>query len=76
MKTAEIVRTQGTQAAKRPEGFQVEGDGASIRREGDAVSLEPVKPATLPPGFFDAIALTIRRSQAGARADSPAPTLD
>jgi antitoxin VapB len=55
MQTAEIVRTDGTQAVKLPEGFHFEGDTVSIRREGEAVILEPVKPATWPPGFFDAI---------------------
>jgi virulence-associated protein VagC len=55
MTTTEIIRTQGTQAVKLPEGFQFEGDVVSIRRQGEAVILEPVKPATWPAGFFDAI---------------------
>ena len=55
MKTAEVFRTDGTQAVKLPDGFHFEGDTVSIRREGEAVILEPVKPATWPPGFFDSI---------------------
>ncbi len=38
-----------------PEEFRFEGDEVSIRREGDAVILEPVKGETWPEGFFDAI---------------------
>ena len=43
------------QAVKLPDGFRFEGDTVSIRREGEAVILEPVKPATWPPGFFENI---------------------
>ena len=55
MKTAEIFHIAGTQAVKLPDGFRFEGDTVSIRREGEAVILEPVKPATWPLGFFDSI---------------------
>ena len=55
MPTAEIIHTEGTQAVKLPEGFHFEGDTVSIRREGEAVILEPVKPASWPVGFFDRI---------------------
>ncbi len=55
MQTVEIIHTDGTQAVKLPDGFHFEGDTVSIRREGEAVILEPVKPATWPPGFFDSI---------------------
>ena len=55
MKVAEIVRADGAQLVKLPEGFQLEGDIVSIRRQGKAIVLEPVKPATWPPGFFEQI---------------------
>jgi hypothetical protein len=55
MNTAEIIHTDGTQAVKLPEGFRFEGDIVSIRREGEAVILEPLKPLNWPPGFFDHI---------------------
>lgn len=55
MPTTEIVRNNGTQTVKLPEGFQFQGDTVSIRREGEAVILEPLKPTTWPPGFFDSI---------------------
>jgi virulence-associated protein VagC len=55
MKIAEIIHANGTQAVKLPEGFQFAGDAVSIRREGEAVILEPLKPATWPAGFFESI---------------------
>jgi antitoxin VapB len=55
MQTAEIFRNNGTQAVRLPEGFHFDGDAVSIRREGEAVILEPVKPSAWPPGFFDMI---------------------
>jgi antitoxin VapB len=55
MKTAEIFNIDGTQAVKLPNGFYFKADTVSIRRQGEAVILEPLKPATWPPGFFDSI---------------------
>lgn len=57
MTTAEIFHTDGTQAVKLPEGFHFEGDTVSIRREGEAVILEPLKPASWLPGFFASICI-------------------
>lgn len=77
MKTAEIFRTDGTQVVKLPDGFQFEGDTVSIRREGEAVILEPVKPASWPPGFFDRIRIddpAFARPPQGSV--PPAPSLD
>jgi virulence-associated protein VagC len=55
MRLAEIVRADGSQLVRLPEDFRLEGDIVSIRRQGEAIVLEPVKPATWPPGFFDRI---------------------
>jgi virulence-associated protein VagC len=55
MSTAEIVNIGGDQAVKLPPEFRFESDLVSIRREGDAVILEPVKAGTWPEGFFEAI---------------------
>jgi hypothetical protein len=55
MRFAEIVKADGYQLVRLPEGFRLEGDTVSIRRQGEAIVLEPVKPATWPPGFFDRI---------------------
>ena len=55
MKIAEISHAHGMQTVKLPEEFQFEGDRVSIRREGEAVILEPIKPSSWPSGFFDKI---------------------
>jgi virulence-associated protein VagC len=55
MQTAEIIHANGYQTVKLPDGYQFEGDAVSIRREGEAVILEPIKPETWPPGFFESI---------------------
>lgn len=74
---AEIVNANGTQAVKLPDGFHFQGETVSIRREGEAVILEPVKPATWPPGFFESIRID---DPAFARPDQGAvpraPSLD
>jgi hypothetical protein len=55
MTLAQIMRKNGTQSVNLPEGFHFDADTVSIRREGDAVILEPVKPTHWPPGFFESI---------------------
>jgi virulence-associated protein VagC len=55
MKVAEIVRANGAQLVKLPEEFHLEGDTVSIRRQGEAIVLEPAKPTTWPLGFFERI---------------------
>jgi antitoxin VapB len=55
MKLAEIVRADGSQLVRLPGEFHQEGDTVAIRRQGEAIVLEPIKPATWPPGFFDRI---------------------
>jgi antitoxin VapB len=55
MKTVEIVETSNGQAVPLPEEFRFATSTVSIRREGDAVILEPVKSAHWPEHFFDAI---------------------
>lgn len=77
MKVAEIVRDNGSQLVKLPEEFHLEGDTVFIRRQGQAIVLEPVKPATWPPGFFDQIHIAdpaFSRPLQGKV--PPAPTLD
>jgi virulence-associated protein VagC len=77
MRTAEIIHSNGTQAVKLPEGFHFEGDTVSIRREGEAVILEPVKQATWPPGFFDRIRIDDPAFRRPPQGQVPrAPSLD
>jgi virulence-associated protein VagC len=55
MKTVEIVETDNGQAVPLPEEFRFSTRTVSIRRDGEAVILEPIKPSHWPECFFDAI---------------------
>ncbi len=55
MNVAEIVESNGFQLVKLPEEFHLDGTAVSIRRQGEAIVLEPVKPATWPERFFERI---------------------
>jgi antitoxin VapB len=76
MSTVEILDVGGSQMVKLPEEFRFQTAEVSIRREGDAVVLEPIKPAAWPPEFFDAIHIDdpkFVRPEQGPM--PPAPTL-
>ena len=55
MKTAELVELHGAQAVKLPEEFRFDGNSVWITRQGDAVLLQPIRPATWPESFFEDI---------------------
>jgi virulence-associated protein VagC len=77
MKTVEIVETSNGQTVPLPEEFRFETSTVSIRREGDAVILEPVKPRHWPAHFFDDIRIddpAFTRPDQGAT--PPAPSFD
>jgi virulence-associated protein VagC len=77
MKTADIIETGQGQAVRLPEEFRFAVPTVSIRREGEAVILEPLKPTTWPEGFFEKIRIDdpafVRPSQG---AMPPAPSFD
>lgn len=77
MTTVQIVETSQGQAVPLPEEFRFATPTVSIRREGDAVILEPVKPAHWPEHFFADIHIddpAFDRPAQGAL--PPAPQLD
>jgi antitoxin VapB len=78
LSTAEIIDLDGCQAVKLPENFRVQGTSVSIRRSGESIILEPVKPnGPWPSGFFEAIAIddpTFARPEQGSM--PPAPSFD
>ncbi len=55
MKTVEIVETGNGQAVPLPEEFRFETPTVSIRRQGNAVILEPIESVSWPEHFFDDI---------------------
>jgi virulence-associated protein VagC len=76
MTTAQIFELDGTQAVRLPEEFRFASATVSIRKDGQAVVLEPLKTATWPLDFFEAIHITdpafVRPPQGEM---PPAPTL-
>jgi len=52
MNTTQIVSIEGHQAVKLPDEFRFPGSVVSIRKEGEAVILEPLRAATWPADFF------------------------
>jgi virulence-associated protein VagC len=80
--TAEIIDIAGEQAVKLPAAFHFDSEVVSIRREGNAVILEPVEsaqsvPDVWPEGFFESIRIDdpsfVRPGQGEM---PPAPGLD
>ena len=55
MKTTEIFYAEGCQAVKLPDEFCFKGNTVTVRKEGDAVVLEPVKVCDWPVDFFESI---------------------
>jgi len=77
MKTVKILQTGNGQAVPLPEEFRFATPTVSIRRQGDAIILEPVKPGNWPENFFEAIRIddpTFDRPDQGAT--PPLPPLD
>jgi virulence-associated protein VagC len=76
VKTADVIETSQGQAVRLPDEFRFPVPIVSIRREGEAVILEPLKSAGWPEGFFDAIRIddpAFARPSQGAM--PPAPLL-
>lgn len=52
MATAKLFRNGRSQAVRLPREFRFEGTEVSVRREGDAVILEPMKRRAWPKGYW------------------------
>ena len=55
MRTAQIIELDGGQAIRLPREFRFSGKAVSIRKEGQAIILEPLKASSWPEGFFEEI---------------------
>ena len=76
IRIAEIAETPEGQTVRLPAEFRFHTPSVSIRREGQSVILEPVKPTTWPEGFFEKIRIddpTFVRPDQGQM--PPAPVL-
>jgi virulence-associated protein VagC len=77
MKTIEVLETANGQSVPLPEEFRFGTPTVSIRRQGDAVILEPIKPSHWPEHFFDDIRIddpAFKRPEQGST--PPVPSLD
>jgi hypothetical protein len=50
--TAKLFRNGRSQAVRLPKEFRFAGTEVSVRREGEAVILEPLKPRAWPKGYW------------------------
>jgi antitoxin VapB len=50
--TAKLFRNGRSQAVRLPKEFRFEGEEVAIRREGDSVILEPLRPRAWPRGYW------------------------
>lgn len=55
VKTVQVISFDGQQAVKLPPEFAVSADALSIRKDGEAIILEPIKATQWPEGFFEEI---------------------
>ena len=52
MATARLFQNGRSQAVRLPKEFRFRGDAVSVRREGEAVILEPLRLRTWPKGYW------------------------
>ncbi len=77
MKTTEVISLDGRQAVRLPDEFHFTDTTVAIRKEGEAVILEPVKFSTWPDGFFEAIRIDDTALVRPAQGETPPiPAID
>jgi virulence-associated protein VagC len=55
METATVIHEGECQTIRLPRGFGFSTPTVSVRHEGEAIVLEPLRPKVWPEGFFDSI---------------------
>lgn len=73
MNTAQVIDINGEQAVKLPHEFRVSGEIVAIRKQGEAIVLEPIKPLAWPLGFFEEIRIDDPAFCRPAQGQMPAP---
>jgi len=58
MTTASVFKSGGSQAVRLPKRFRVSGQKVAIRKEGEAIILEPIKPSKWPKSFWKSIRIS------------------
>lgn len=62
---AKLFKNGRSQAVRLPKAFRFQGDEVAVRREGDAVILEPVKKRAWPKGYWARVARLRRNLEIG-----------
>jgi virulence-associated protein VagC len=55
METATVIHEGDGPTIRLPKGFHLSTQTVSVRQEGEAIVLEPLRPQGWPEGFFDSI---------------------
>ena len=58
METATVIHEGECQTVRLPKGYHLSTTTVSVRHEGEAIVLEPLKPKAWSEGFFDSIHIT------------------
>ena len=58
METATVILEGECQTVRLPKGFGFSTSTVTVRHDGEAIVLEPLKPKEWPEGFFDSIHIT------------------
>jgi len=72
MTTAKIFANGRSQAVRLPRAFRFDAKEVSVRREGDAVILEPIKAQTWPKDLWRKIQITDRAFVRPDQGEAPA----
>src|SRR4030095_2565005 len=62
---AKLFQNGRSQAVRLPKAFRFQGDEVNVRRDGDAVILEPIKKRAWPKGYWTRVARLRRDLQIG-----------
>jgi virulence-associated protein VagC len=71
MVTAKLFANGRSQAVRLPKSFRFSGKEVSVRRDGDAVVLEPIKGAKWPRDFWRKIRITDRAFERAPQGVAP-----
>jgi len=58
MDAATVIQEGDCQTVRLPKGVHLPTGSVFVRQSGESVFLEPIKPKSWPPGFFDSIHIT------------------
>jgi virulence-associated protein VagC len=58
MDTATVTSEGDCQTVRLPKGYRLSTTTVTVRHDGEAIILEPMKSQKWPPGFFDSIHIT------------------